>query len=284
MLQMVVEDLARVTADPQTTLVDGGRDRRPGRWRLSAAREYASTVRTRGLTVALIGPDGAGKTTVARALPERLDAKAKYIYMGVNWDASDHLLPTTRLVQAVRRSRGGTDGAGGPPPPPGADTPTSGSGMRKRLGGAAWRGLALANRLAEEWYRQLLVWVNVRRGVIVVFDRDFFSDYHAHDIAGGETRSPGRRIHGFLLQRVYRKPDLVVFLDAPAAVLHARKGEGTLESLERRRQDYLALASFTPRFVSVDATNSLDDVIRDVITEIYDAAAAAGMSRSPRRS
>jgi thymidylate kinase len=232
-------------------------------------------VRRRGLTVALIGPDGAGKTTVARALPDRLDAPATYIYMGVNWDAGDHLLPTTRLVQAVRRARGGRDDAGGPPPPPGAEVPGSSSPrLGRRLAGATWSALALANRLAEESYRQLLVWVNVRRGVIVVFDRDFFSDYHAHDIAAGATRSPARRIHGYLLEHVYRKPDLVIFLDAPAAVLHARKGEGTLESLERRRQDYLALASVTPRFVSVDASNSLDDVIADVISEIDEAAAA----------
>ena len=240
-------------------------------------------MRRHGLTVALIGPDGAGKTTVARALPDRLGPSAKYIYMGINWDASEHLLPTTRLVRAVRRSRGGRADAGGPPPPPAATAATAPSQpVAKRLAGATWGALALANRLAEEWYRQILVWRHVRRGVIVVFDRDFFSDYHAHDIAGGATRSLSRRIHGYLLEHVYRKPDLVVFLDAPAAVLHARKGEGTLESLERRRQDYLALAGVTPRFVSVDATNSLDDVISDVIGEIERAAAAR--SRSPRRS
>ena len=240
-------------------------------------------MRRRGLTVALIGPDGAGKTTVARALPDRLEAPAKYVYMGVNWDASDHLLPTTRFVRAVRRSRGRREDAGGPPPPPAATASTTSSQpVAKRMAGATWGALALANRLAEEWYRQFLVWRHVRRGVIVVFDRDFFSDYHAHDIAGGAIRSPSRRIHGYLLEHVYRKPDLVVFLDAPAAVLLARKGEGTLESLERRRQDYLALAGVTPRFVSVDATNSLDDVIGDVIGEIEKAAAAT--SRPQPRS
>jgi thymidylate kinase len=228
-----------------------------------------------GFTVALIGPDGAGKTTVARALPDHLKERAEYIYMGVNWDASDHLLPTTRLVQAIRRKKGRRL-TGGPPPP---SAPAPPAPLPRRMARGAWGVLSLANRLAEEWYRQLLAWVYVRRGVIVVFDRHFFSDYHAHDIAGGESRSITRMVHGFLLQRVYPKPDLVVFLDAPAEVLHRRKGEGTPESLEQRRQDYLALASLTSRFVTVDATNPLDEVIRSVASEVNQLATGRGRTR-----
>ncbi|MGH3091699.1 MAG: hypothetical protein ACRDOG_05135, partial [Gaiellaceae bacterium] len=56
-----------------------------------------------GFTVALIGPDGAGKTTVARRLEGSLEGPVKYLYMGVNPDASNHLLPTTRLAHALKR-------------------------------------------------------------------------------------------------------------------------------------------------------------------------------------
>ncbi len=231
-------------------------------------------MRRGGFTVALIGPDGAGKTTVARALPRHLEQRAEYIYMGVNWDASDDLLPTTRLVQAIRRKRGHRPTGG--PPLPRTDAAPSTPPLPRRVAGGAWSVLSLGNRLAEEWYRQLLAWLYVRRGVIVVFDRHFFSDYHAHDIAAGDGRSVTRRVHGFLLERVYPKPDLVVFLDAPAEVLHGRKGEGTPASLEQRRQDYLALATLTPRFVTVDATNPLDEVIRIVASEINALAASAG--------
>jgi thymidylate kinase len=75
-------------------------------------------------------------------------------------------------------------------------------------------------------------------------------------------------VHGFLLEHVYPKPDLVVFLDAPPAVLLARKGEGTLESLERRRQEYLDLAARTPHFVTVDAARPLDEVTQEVAAAI----------------
>ncbi len=195
----------------------------------------------------------------------------KYIYMGVNWEASNHLLPSTRLVRAIRRFTG-AGACGGPPARPTAPPTLP---FRKRGLQATWSALSLANRVAEEWYRQLLAWTYVRRGFVVVFDRHFFPDYHAHDVLGRGHRTRGRRLHGFLIARVYPKPDLVVLLDAPPSVLHARKGEGTVESLERRRQDYLELANSVPNFVKVDATDSLDAVIRDVANTIESFGATA---------
>ena len=68
----------------------------------------------RGFTLALIGPDGAGKTTVARRLAEVLPLPVTYLYMGVSPESSNLLLPTTRLVHAVRRARGVGPDTGGP--------------------------------------------------------------------------------------------------------------------------------------------------------------------------
>jgi thymidylate kinase len=125
--------------------------------------------------------------------------------------------------------------------------------------------LRLANRLAEEWYRQLLAQAYRRRGSIVIFDRHFVADYHAADIGPStENRPLSRRIHGAILRRGYPKPDLVIFLDAPAEVLFARKGEGTVQSLARRRDEYLALADVLPSFHAVKATQPLDQVIAEV--------------------
>ena len=228
-----------------------------------------------GFTVALIGPDGAGKTTVARALERDPDLAAHYIYMGVNWEASNHLLPTTRAMRALRRARGIRD-SGGPPERP--STPAIPRPPLRRLVRAGWKAFALTNRLAEEWYRHALAWAHVRRGGVVVFDRHFFSDYHADDVETGAVRPLDRRIHGFFLTRVYPKPELVVFLDAPAEVLHARKGEGTIESLERRRRDYLRLEGVAQNFTTVDATKPVDDVTADVASALraFRADRAAG--------
>jgi thymidylate kinase len=228
--------------------------------------------------VALIGPDGAGKTTVARQLERVLPMPAKYLYMGVNWDASNHLLPTTRVVQAIRRARGREPGPGGPAPIAWPEPPRATRGLRFLR--ATWTAFSLLNRLAEEWYRQVLAWGYMRRGTIVIFDRHFFSDYYAHDVAGGTARTFERRIHGFLLAHVYPKPDLVVYLDAPPELLLARKGEGTLESLERRRKDYLSLKTQIPHFAVVDATRSVDEVTADIAETIRVFAVSRSLAGS----
>ena len=55
-------------------------------------------------SVALIGPDGAGKTTIARMLEERSPLPLKYIYMGENIGASNFALPTSRFLEYFREN------------------------------------------------------------------------------------------------------------------------------------------------------------------------------------
>ena len=131
--------------------------------------------------------------------------------------------------------------------------------------------LWLANRLAEEWYRQGVVWSYTLRGSIVVFDRHFFFDYYAYDIArNGAGRPLPRRFHGWMLNKLYPKPDLVVFLDAPASLLFARKPEATISYLERRREEYAQFRDKFRNFAVVDASQPEEAVLRDVLHIIED--------------
>jgi thymidylate kinase len=231
-------------------------------------------MRTQGFTVALIGPDGAGKTTVARQLEPLLALPVKYVYMGVNPDSSNYLLPTTRAVHALRRLRGAKPDTAGPRDSRRPDRGAARGTLRRALrSGRSF--LQLGNRLAEEWHRALVASLHRRRGSIVVFDRHFFADYYAYDVAAKPRRSATRRLHGFVLSRLYPRPDLVIYLDAPAEVLLERKGEGTLESLERRRKEYLELGTILQGFVAVDASRPLDVVTR----EVADTIAAFSLAR-----
>jgi hypothetical protein len=203
----------------------------------------------------------------------------RYLYMGVSAESSNVLLPTSRIVRRIKRRIGAPPDTAGPPSH-GPRRPRSRSFLKRRL--ADLRAVArLGNRLAEEWYRQWLAWRWQRSGAVVVFDRHFFVDYHAYDVSG-EDRSWTQRLHGFLLRHVYPRPDLVVYLDAPGEVLLARKGEGSIEALERRRDEYRAIATEVRAFVEVDATAPIDVVSSRVADAILARSGRSASSSGPR--
>jgi hypothetical protein len=186
------------------------------------------------------------------------------IYMGVNLEASTLMLPTTRLLLAAKRARGGRpdlvasslrDVQEASPAPVGR-----GAGLKNIARLTVW--------MTEEWLRQLVALGHSLRGRIVVFDRHFYLDYYHADVEDGRRRGPAERLHGWMLARVYPKPDLVILLDAPAQVLHARKPEATVAWLERRRQQYLELAPLVPEFVVVDVDRPLEAAVSEVVAAI----------------
>jgi thymidylate kinase len=213
------------------------------------------------ITVALIGPDGAGKTTIGRRLEHTLPIPVKYLYMGFVANSGNVMLPTTRLVYAVKRMLGGKLDVA--MPFKSNETRSQPLGFVKRNMARLRSSLRLINWLSEEWFRYLLAYYYQRRGYVVLCDRHFFFDHYAYNVLN-------QRIHRFLLERVYPRPDLVIYFDAPAEVLFARKGEETIEALERRRQNYLQLCHLVKHFVTVDTTQSEDETARDVADQILD--------------
>jgi thymidylate kinase len=83
-------------------------------------------------------------------------------------------------------------------------------------------------------------------------------------------RTFSERVHGLVLNRLLPKPDLVIFLDAPAEILFARKQEGSVELLEKRRQEYIQFQDKVKRFVTVDTTQTVDQVASQVCNLIMD--------------
>lgn len=224
--------------------------------------------RSRPLYVALVGADGAGKSTVSDMLERAtLPFPVKRIYMGVNLESSTLMLPTTRLLLARKRARGGRPDLVATAER--AELPVEGRrGALQSLRHGARELVKLGVWLLEEWLRQLVAAYYGRRGYVVVFDRHFYADYYDAHIATRAGRARLSAVHGWSLEHLYPKPDLVICLDAPADVLFARKPEASVAWLEQRRQQYLRLEGAVPALSVVDVDRPLEDVFAAVVANI----------------
>ncbi|HEY6907494.1 MAG TPA: hypothetical protein VI230_08485, partial [Ignavibacteriaceae bacterium] len=198
--------------------------------------------------------------------------KLKYLYMGLNIESSNHALPTSRFIYYLKVYKYKKknkdlkheklknlslhklhD-----------DRKNDSRGM---IGAAA----RLINRLAEEWYRLIISIVFQLRGYVVLYDRHFLFD--AATSAKGEALKRQRlssKIHRWILVNLYEKPDMTIFLEAPADVLFARKGEADLEYLKARNEAFLEVGKGLNNFFRIDATQSPEKVFENVIHSIHE--------------
>jgi thymidylate kinase len=202
-----------------------------------------------GFTVALVGPDGSGKSSVARALVRGLDREVRYRYLGVNTEAG--ALP---LLRVLRRVRGRTRGTGKGPASPGGK-------RRGRLGGLGW----FSALIVEEWRQAVGVLIDERAGRIVICDRHYLVDYFDHEVTRRDGLPWPRRFHGWLLQRWYPRPELVIFLEVALDVLISRRPDESAADLLAKVEAYGRLVDRFPATTArVDASRPLDAVVADV--------------------
>ena len=227
-------------------------------------------------TVALIGGDGAGKTTIARHLTTCDDLNARYLYMGISAQSGDRLLPTSRLIlwakrRAYRRRVVDRTGAS----PTSSRIPADQYEYSTKDRHALWVTARLVNRFAEAWYRQLVSMAYQARGYVVVYDRHLLFDTGVLDPGRQQGRLTSEKIYHWLMRSFFPRPDAVLFLDTPGVVLHARKGESSPEHLDAEAQMYVAQAGAVDRFIRIDASQPLEDVTRQA-TEIVRALTSGG--------
>ncbi|HDD42429.1 MAG TPA: dTMP kinase [Nitrososphaeria archaeon] len=182
-----------------------------------------------GLLIALEGIDGAGKTTIAKMIVERLDR------LGI--EARYTMEPTRSLFGRILRDM------------------ALESGVDPRLEAL----LFAADRI---YHLEKVVKPLLARGVIVVSDRYLHSSLAYQSVTTGDSRWVEE------LNKFARKPDLGIYLDVrPSEGLKRLKrrktrfeDESFLEKVRRRYLEYVRLGEL----VRVDAERPLNDVFSEV--------------------
>jgi thymidylate kinase len=193
-------------------------------------------IRSPGLFIVLVGPDGCGKTSVGLALRKCL-AGTFYTDNGL------HLHWKARLINRPSNPTG----------TPCADP--HGKPVRPNMESIAFFSAHVLEMIVahEVKVRPVLF----KNGLVLVerYYYDFFVD----------PRRYCMNIPQWLVKVLYRfvpKPDIVFFLDAPADVLQARKKEVSFAECQRQREAYLALTKNVPESIVIDATQPLT-VVQD---------------------
>lgn len=217
--------------------------------------EVSTLSHPRGLVVVLCGPDGSGKSTIAKSLILSLSA----IYRpgeGLHCHWKPWLSRKTTGNPEVTR--------------PHEQKPRN---VIASIGyfGYHWLGFF--------WGMLFNVPRYTRRGGLVVIERfyyDFFVDLRRYRL----------RVPQLLVRcgcRLLPRPDLVFLLDAPPETLQRRKQEVPLLETVRQRNAYRDLVSGLSNGRIIDATQSLDAVNRIIVEQILQFSArkaGAGGARS----
>lgn len=214
-------------------------------------------------SVALVGGDGSGKTTVANSFVQSNIRPSKYLYMGLSTLKSEPAFPTTLLIRYIKiRSYQNSNPSPDSQAEQASFTQDYHHNQTKR--NDIWNAVRSLNYLLDVLYRQFYSWIYQLNGNLVIYDRHYLfmaaPEYH------GTKKIRRHWIDQslyWIFDRLYPKPDLVVFLDAPPEILYARKPEGKLDYLEKRRIATLEQGSRMRNFVCIDATQSLDEVISE---------------------
>lgn len=194
---------------------------------------------SRGRVVALLGPDGCGKSAVIQEMRTRLAERGL----------------STRTFH-LRPHFGRSEIHCGP------ETDPHGRESRGPL-------LSLAKLLL--WSLDFTigyaasVYPGISRGEIVLFDRYF------HDLLVDPLRyrfGASLRLADWVFRRL-PAPDLTIVLDAPVDVLLARKREVRREEVERQRGVYRRLAGHWRNSCIVDASRPLDRVVDEVEDRVF---------------
>ena len=187
-----------------------------------------------GLHVVFLGPDGVGKSTVIEAVQGHL---------GRAFLRTEYHTFAPSLIPGARPRPPGM----GPHALPPRSLPAS-------LAKAVWWFLCYTVGYA------LTIHPALARSRLVIGHRYLLDAL----VDPGRYRYRGPLALLRLIWRIAPKPHLIILLDAPADVIHARKQEVAPEEIRRQRESYRSLVGPLASGHIVDAARPLEEVVADV--------------------
>jgi thymidylate kinase len=235
-----------------------------------------------GLTIALVGADGSGKSTIADALARwlswKLDVRVKYLGSNMPSPLGDRLYLAFRALRRVQRAVSNRLGPG--------------SGVVRWIGSMrditlALHHLAIGRDRARR-YRDGES--DAKAGRVVIFDRfplESLSGEPRHKALDGprisrvfqESTGPVKRALAGAEERVYRTfllPDYLIVLDVSPEVSADRKPDHSLEILREKSRAAIEVAALAEmrhgsvRVVKVDADLPLARVLGEIKRRVWD--------------
>jgi thymidylate kinase len=212
--------------------------------------------RRRGGVIAVVGPDGAGKTTLCQSLLAGIfDGQRVEVFANRGGARSPSVLP-----HRVLRTRGA-----GPHSKPAYSPPLS-----------AAKFLYLFVDHALSWVRDVRPFA--QRSGWVIIERGWW-DVIIDPLRYRMRPTPAL---GRWLARLMPKVDLMIVLEAPPEVIHARKQQLTLRELQRQRAAWRSVLPRRQRRVYLDASQDPATLLHRAEEEMRDVARAIGVPAGPQ--
>lgn len=224
------------------------------RWSYFHFSRFQRMLSPTGLVVAILGPDGSGKSTIIKAIAPVIEA-ASHTPLAIR-----HLRPT------LLPSLGSIARLGQKSDTPATATDPHGSAPAGAIGSLA--------RLIWLWIDYVFGYLAVVRPKIAKAPVVFLFDRYADDLAIDPRRFRIGRFGGLarLMPKFVPRPDLVIVLFAEPELIHSRKPELPLAEIERQNQALRNWVAKRKEAILIDTSGSIEEAQDKVLEAIISKA------------